>query len=58
MQNADCGMNNDDKNESSERIKTIIEERSRRYAPRGGSISLAAIEGDTVKIAPAGFCWR
>lgn len=41
-----------------EKIKLIIEERNRRYAPRGGSVSLAAIDGDTVKIAPTGFCWR
>jgi len=41
-----------------ERIKMIIEERNQRYALRGGSVSLAAIEGETVKIAPAGFCWR
>lgn len=40
------------------RIHEIIEERNRRYASRGGSVTLAGIDGGTVKIAPAGFCWR
>jgi hypothetical protein len=39
------------------KIKTLIEERNVRFATKGGSVSLAAIEGGTVKIAPAGFCW-
>ncbi|MDH4161526.1 MAG: hypothetical protein OEW15_02390 [Nitrospirota bacterium] len=40
------------------KIRAIIEERNVRYAPKGGSVTLAGIEGGTVKIAPAGFCWR
>ena len=41
-----------------ERIKTIIEERNNRFAPKGGSVALAGVNGGTVRIAPAGFCWR
>lgn len=41
-----------------ERIKAIIEERNKRFAPKGGSVALAGIDGGTVRIAPAGFCWR
>jgi hypothetical protein len=41
-----------------ERIKAVIEERNQQYAPKGGSVAYAGIEGNTVMIAPAGFCWR
>lgn len=41
-----------------ERIKTIIDERNQRYAPKGGSVLFAGIQDETVKITPAGFCWR
>ena len=41
-----------------EKIRGLIDERNQRYASRGGSVSLAGIDGGTVKIAPAGFCWR
>ena len=41
-----------------EKIRELIDERNQRYAPRGGSVSLAGVEGGTVKIAPVGFCWR
>jgi len=41
-----------------EQIKDMIEERNQQYASRGGSVVLAGIEDGTVKIAPAGFCWR
>lgn len=41
-----------------ERIKSIIEERNRRFASRGGGIELAGVEDGIVKIAPTGFCWR
>ncbi len=41
-----------------EKIKTIIDAMSRRYKERGGELRLAGVEGGTVKITPAGFCWR
>lgn len=41
-----------------DKIKMLIEERNARYAVKGGSVSLAGVDGGTVKIAPAGFCWR
>jgi len=40
------------------KIKAIIEERSQRFAPKGGSVEFAGVEDGTVKIAPSGFCWR
>lgn len=51
-------MNYEYAREDIERIKSIIEERSRRFLSRGGTVHFAGIDGDTVKIAPAGFCWR
>ncbi len=45
-------------NQDMVRIEEIIAERNARYASRGGSVTLAGIEAGTVKIAPAGFCWR
>lgn len=41
-----------------EQIKSIIETMSRRYQAKGGNVRFAGIEGGTIKIAPAGFCWR
>ncbi|HEX9021684.1 MAG TPA: hypothetical protein VF903_10540 [Nitrospirota bacterium] len=41
-----------------EKIKAIIEEKSRRYRNAGGDVQFAGIEGGTVRITPAGFCWR
>jgi len=51
-------MNGLDKHQDIEQIKTMIEEQNQRYVSRGGSVVLAGVEGGTVKIAPAGFCWR
>jgi pyrimidine operon attenuation protein/uracil phosphoribosyltransferase len=41
-----------------ERIKEIIAEKNKRYQHRGGEVVLAGIDGGSVKIAPAGFCWK
>jgi len=41
-----------------EKIRTIIAEKSRRYQSKMGDVTLAGVEGGTVKIAPTGFCWR
>jgi hypothetical protein len=41
-----------------DRIKAIIAEMSERYAPKGGAIEFAGIDGNVVKVAPSGFCWR
>lgn len=41
-----------------EKIKIIIEEKNQRFQNRGGEVRFAGTEGGTVKIAPAGFCWR
>ncbi len=41
-----------------ERIKGIVEEMNRRYQAKDGAVAFAGIDGGTVKIAPAGFCWR
>jgi hypothetical protein len=41
-----------------EQIRIVISEMSRRYEGRGGEVLLAGVEGNTVKIAPSGFCWR
>jgi len=51
-------MKSETKQSDIEKIKSLIEERNARYAVKGGSVSLADIEGGTVKIVPAGFCWR
>jgi hypothetical protein len=40
------------------RIKEIVEDLSRRYQAKDGAITFAGIDGGTVKVAPAGFCWR
>ncbi len=41
-----------------EQIKTIIAAKAERFKIRMGDVTLAGIEGGTVKIAPTGFCWR
>jgi hypothetical protein len=41
-----------------EQIKEIIETMNQRYHAKNGSVALAGIDGGTVKIAPAGHCWR
>lgn len=41
-----------------DRIKEIIAEKNQRYQNRGGSVRFAGIEGETVRIAPDGYCWR
>jgi hypothetical protein len=41
-----------------ERIKAIIQTMGERYQVKGGDVQLAGIEAGTVKISPAGFCWR
>jgi hypothetical protein len=51
-------MDSLEKQKDSERIRLMIEEQNLRYASRGGSVALAGIEGSTIKITPAGFCWR
>jgi len=51
-------MNGSDRQREIDRIKAMLEEQNHRYASRGGSVVLHGIEGGTVKIAPAGFCWK
>ena len=60
MRNADCGMRNVQLGQAHdiEQIRAIIAEKNKQYEHRGGEVALAGIEGDTVKIAPAGFCWQ
>lgn len=41
-----------------ERIKMIVSEMSRRCRTKDGEVKVAGVDGGTVKIAPAGFCWR
>jgi hypothetical protein len=41
-----------------ERIKTIVAETSERYRARNGAVMFAGLDGNTVRIAPAGFCWQ
>jgi len=41
-----------------EQIKTIIAEMSSRYRTKDGEVTFAGVDGGTVKISPAGFCWR
>jgi len=41
-----------------ERIKSIIEEKNQRFQAKGGTVVFAGIENTTIKITPAGFCWR
>jgi hypothetical protein len=42
-----------------EQIRSIIDAMSRRYQARDGAVTFAGIkDGTTVKIAPAGYCWR
>jgi hypothetical protein len=41
-----------------DKIKAIIAEKSKRYRSKMGDVTLAGIDGCTVKIAPTGFCWR
>lgn len=48
-----------EKEQDIERIKSIVAEMSAKYRGKGGEVRYAGIEdGDTVRIAPAGFCWR
>jgi hypothetical protein len=58
MRISDCGMNSLDRHQDIDRIKTIIAEKNKQYEHRGGDVALAGVEGGTVKIAPAGLCWR
>jgi len=55
---ADCEMNSMDRHHDIEQIKAIIAEKSERYLRRNGEVRFAGVEGSTVKIAPAGFCWQ
>lgn len=48
-------MNND---HDIEQIKAIIAAMSEKYQVRGGDVRFAGVDGGTIKIAPAGFCWR
>ncbi len=41
-----------------QRIKDIIDAMSQRYRSKDGAVTFAGVEGATIKIAPAGFCWR
>ncbi len=41
-----------------DKIRTIIANKAERFKSRMGDVTLAGIEGGTVKIAPSGFCWR
>jgi hypothetical protein len=41
-----------------EKIKTIIAEVSQHYRTKDGEVTFAGVDGGTVKVAPAGFCWR
>jgi len=41
-----------------EHIKMIVSEMSKRYQTKDGEVTFAGVDGGTVKIAPAGFCWR
>ncbi len=51
-------MNDEIIEQDIERIRGIVEEKGRRFVSRGGTIRFAGVDGDTVKIAPSGFCWR
>lgn len=51
-------MKNENHQNNIEKIKSIIEERDQRFAPKGGSVTLAGVEDGVVRIAPEGFCWR
>lgn len=42
-----------------QQIKAIVEMTGQRYLAKGGNIQFAGIEnGNTVRVMPAGFCWR
>jgi hypothetical protein len=41
-----------------EKIRNIIARKAERFRSRMGDVTLAGIEGGTVKIAPSGYCWR
>ncbi len=41
-----------------QRIRDIIEDVSRRYQAKDGAVTFAGIDGGTVTVSPAGFCWR
>jgi len=60
LRNADCGMRNERLGQAQdiEQIEAIIASLSQRYVAKGGDVQLVGIEGGTVKIAPAGFCWQ
>ena len=51
-------MNGLDRHQDIERIKAVIAEKRKQYERRGGEVVLAGVEGTTIKIAPAGFCWQ
>jgi len=55
MRDSECGMPNEN---DIRQIKAIIAAAGERYQGKGGDVQFAGIEGGTVKIAPAGFCWR
>lgn len=46
------------KDEDIDRIKGIVDSTGERYARKGGNVLFAGVDGGTVKIAPAGFCWQ
>lgn len=41
-----------------EQIRAIIAKKAERFKSQVGDVTLAGIEGGTVKISPSGFCWR
>jgi len=51
-------MNDTERQQDIEQIKTIIAEKNQRYQTRGGVVRFAGAEGGTIKIAPEGFCWQ
>lgn len=44
--------------EDIDKIKAIINGKAERFRPRMGDVTFAGVDGGTVKIAPAGYCWR
>jgi hypothetical protein len=55
---AEQGMDGRDMHQDIEQIKEIIRNKAQRYHSRMGDVTFAGVDGRTVKIAPAGFCWR
>jgi len=41
-----------------EKIKQIIDEERQKYTALGGDIEFVDIKDRTVRIRPAGICWR